>query len=100
MSDEKTYFFDKPQNIKLVLRIFYALCIVLLVLDFVLSRYIYHAWEQLPGFYPIYGFVGCVILVIVAKWMRIFLMRSEFYYDDKVEQSQESSASEGKHDDS
>jgi ribonucleotide reductase beta subunit family protein with ferritin-like domain len=33
------------------------------------------------GFYPLYGFVGCVILVLVATWIRKFLIRDENYYE-------------------
>ncbi|MNC99811.1 hypothetical protein D3C83_182230 [compost metagenome] len=40
-----------------------------------------HGWEGVWGFYPAYGFAGCVLLVVVAKWMRTFLMRDENYYD-------------------
>ena len=67
MNDEKKYFFDNPDNIKLVLRVFYGLCILLFALDFVIHRHVYHPWENLWGFYPIYGFVGCVVLVLIAK---------------------------------
>lgn len=88
MSDEKTYFFDKPENIKKVLRVFYGSCVLLFALDFVIHRHVYHPLEGLWGFYPLYGFVGCVVLVLVAKWMRSFLMRDEHYYR-KLEQARE-----------
>lgn len=93
MDNERKYFFDDPNNIKRLLYVFYGICILLLFLDFIIHRHISHQWENLWGFYPVYGFVGCVVLVLVAKWMRTFLMRSENYYDDdrKVE-SDESSA--------
>ena len=80
MKDEKTYFFDKPENIRKVLRVFYVICALLLLLDVIVHRHVLHPWEWLWGFYPLYGFVGCVVLVLVAKWMRTFLMRSEDYY--------------------
>lgn len=81
MENEKSYFFDNPANIKRVLRIFYACCVGLLLLDVVIHRHVVHSWEKLFGFYPLYGFVGCVILVLIAKWMRTFLMRDEDYYE-------------------
>ncbi|WP_299595297.1 hypothetical protein [uncultured Microbulbifer sp.] len=83
MNSEKTYFFDNPDNIRKVLRVFYATCFVLFALDFVIHRHTEYRWEGLPGFYPVYGFVGCVALVVVAKWMRTFLMRPEDYYDKR-----------------
>lgn len=89
MSEEKSHFFDKPENIKLMLRVFYACCVLLFALDFVIHRHVYHPLEQLWGFYPLYGFVGCVVLVLVARWMRTFLMRDEHYYR-KLEEKRES----------
>lgn len=83
MENDKTYFFDNPQNIKRVLYGLYGCCAALFVLDFVIHRHTIHSWESLWGFYAIYGFVGCVVLVLVAKWMRTFLMRAEDYYDNE-----------------
>ena len=85
MTIEKTHFFDKPENVQRCLKVFYALCVLLLVLDFVIHRHTYHPWENLPVFYPLYGFVGCVVLVLIAKWMRTFLMRDEDYYERELE---------------
>ena len=82
MDNEKKHIFDNPENIKRVLYVFYACCVLLFALDFVIHRHVYHSWENLWGFYPIFGFVACVILVLIAKWMRTFLMRSEDYYDE------------------
>jgi len=74
-------FFDKPENISKMLKVFYVICVLLVVVDFIVHRHIYHSWENIPAFYAIYGFVGCSILVFIAKWMRTFLMREEDYYD-------------------
>ena len=82
MDNEKKHFFDDPNNVKRVLYGFYACCVFLFALDFVIHRHIYHSWENLWGFYPIFGFIACVILVLIAKWMRTVLMRPEDYYDE------------------
>jgi hypothetical protein len=79
---ETVHVFDKPANVRRVLALLYAACALLLLADFVLHRHIDHPLESLPGFYAVYGFLGCVSLVIVAKEMRRLLMRSEDYYDD------------------
>jgi len=83
MDNEKKYFFDNPNNIKRMMHVFYAICAILVVLDFVIHRHVVHSWENLWAFYPLYGFVGCVVLVLVATWMRTFLMRGEDYYDNE-----------------
>lgn len=83
MSDKQTKpdFFDKPENIQKMLKVFYVICALLVIVDFVVHRHIYHDWENIPAFYAIYGFVGCVVLVIIAKAMRKVLMKEEDYYD-------------------
>ena len=79
---EKKHIFDKPENIKRLLWIFYAICAGLFLIDAVFHRHVIHAWENLFGFYSVFGFVACVVLVLVAKEMRKVLMRKDNYYDD------------------
>ena len=82
MEKEKQHIFDDPRNLKRLLRVFFTLCAVLLLLDVVHHRHMIHPWEHLWGFYGIFGFVACVALVLIAKEMRKVLMRPEDYYDD------------------
>ncbi|NIB41449.1 hypothetical protein HBA55_17730 [Pseudomaricurvus alkylphenolicus] len=77
----KTDFFDKPENIHKILKVFYILCALLVATDFLVHRHIYHDWEKIPAFYAMYGFGGCVLLVLIAKAMRKVLMKGEDYYD-------------------
>ena len=88
MASEKQYFFDNPDNVRKVLRVFYGICILLFALDLVIHRHTEFRWEGVPGFYPVYGFVGCVVLVFAAKWMRSFLMRPQDYYDKRELEAQ------------
>lgn len=78
-------FFDRPETLRGILYSLYAICGLLFGLDFMIHRHTEHPWEGLYGFYPIYGFIGCVILVLVAKWMRKILMRGEDYYQQTRE---------------
>jgi Ca2+/Na+ antiporter len=83
--NNKKYLFDNPKNVKLLVRSLYFICFVLFVLDIVIHRHIYHPWEAFTGFYAIYGFLACVILVLIAREMRKVVMRDEDYYDSKDE---------------
>lgn len=88
-AEQKIPFFDNPKNVMWILRVFYAICILLVVADFIVHRHIYVSFEEIPAFYALYGFVACVVLVVIAKAMRKFVMRDEHYYDkreDEVEQ--------------
>lgn len=83
MSNEqnKPDFFDKKENIDKIINVFYVMCALLVIADFIVHRHIYHDWENIPAFYAVYGFIGCVVLVLIAKLMRKVLMREEDYYD-------------------
>ncbi|MDX1734255.1 MAG: hypothetical protein R3228_07805 [Halioglobus sp.] len=80
MADEKRYLFDQPRNVQRVLWTLYTCATVLLLLELVVHRHTEHPWEWLPGFYPAYGFIGCVVLVVAAKWLRRIIIRPEDYY--------------------
>ena len=80
-NDEKTYLFDNPRNVSRLLLGFYIICGGLFLADFIAHRHIVHSWEGIPGFYALYGFVACVVLVLIAKEMRKLVMRKEDYYD-------------------
>ena len=89
--EERKHLFDDPRNVRVVLRILYAVCAAVFLLDIVNLgmhwlgagelRHAEHSWEVLPGFHPIYGFVACVALVLIAKQLRKILMRDEDFYD-------------------
>lgn len=79
--DEAPRMWDKKENVDLLLRAFYTALAVLVLLDLVIHRHVYHPWEALFGFHAWYGFAACWILVVIAKQMRRVLMRSEDYYD-------------------
>ena len=79
--ETKKHLFDDPRNTQRVVRGLVIACAVLFGLDAVLHRHVAHPWEGLFGFYAIYGFVACVLLVLLAKEMRKVVMRDEAYYE-------------------
>lgn len=39
-------------------------------------------WDALPGFHLLYGFISCVLIIVVSKAIgHWWLMRDEDYYD-------------------
>lgn len=81
MEEEQQHLFDKPENIRRLLRILYLACALLLALDLIIHRHVIHTWESLWGFYGFYGFLACIGLVLTAKQLRKILQRPEDYYD-------------------
>jgi hypothetical protein len=80
---QKTYLFDNPRNVRRVVLGLVGACVILAGLDLVLHRHVSHPWEAMTGFYALYGFVACVLLVLLAKEMRKVLIRKEDYYDEE-----------------
>ena len=86
MALKKKHLFDQPRNVHRLIWIFFALCALLLGLDWLFHRHLSFAEGVFPvegwfGFYAIYGFVACVLLVLMATQLRKVLMRREDYYD-------------------
>ena len=87
MSDKK-HIFDKKKNIMVLLLVFFSSCVFFFFLDLIFyaglaDKHAVFEWEDWIGFYPVFGFVGCVILVLVSKYiLRPIVMRDEDHHDD------------------
>ncbi|HSM61155.1 MAG TPA: hypothetical protein VK849_10180 [Longimicrobiales bacterium] len=73
---------DRKGNVDGLLRILYGVAALLVLLDLVVHRHAEHPWEGLFSFYPLYGFVGIVLLVGLARVLRALVMRPEDHYGD------------------
>lgn len=41
-----------------------------------------HWWNHVPGFYAIWGFLGCIVIILASKWVgKRFIQQKEDYYD-------------------
>lgn len=76
------YFRDR---LKTVVRVGYVVLALLVVVDATLvDKHHAHTWvEHLPGFWAVFGFVACVLIIILSKWYgHLGIMTREDYYDD------------------
>lgn len=57
---------------------------LLVVIDFFLPRpYLHFVWDSFPGFSAVYGFVSCILIIVVSKALgKLWLLKPEDYYDD------------------
>ena len=72
---------DQPRNVTKLVWALIAVCVALFFADGFYEKHGEVTAEYLFGFYGIYGFTGCVALVLAAKWLRTVVMRREDYYD-------------------
>jgi hypothetical protein len=77
-------FFGDEQSARPRRRLFYLALVLIVLADFlVLREHAEYLWDSLPGWSAVYGFVSCVLLIFVSKFLghRVGLMRREDYYD-------------------
>ena len=74
-------FLDPPQNRRRVRKYFYISLVLLLAIDLFIPKHGHFAWEEAPFFFAVYGFIGCVGLIFIAKVLRLLVKRKENYYD-------------------
>lgn len=79
--------FQKPANFRRVLYGLFGACALFVLIDLAFfvtgfDKHPHFRWEQWPGFRAVYGFVACVVLVLVSRFvLRPLVMRREDYYD-------------------
>jgi len=75
--------FDKPENVKKLLFVFFVVLAALLIADFFIHKHADFPWEARTNFFAVYGFISYVGLIYISKLLRPFLKRKEDYYEDK-----------------
>ena len=74
--------FDHPKNIRRLRIGFYAVLVLTVVPDFFLHKHVlFSPVEAWPGFYALFGFISCVVIILVSKLLGFVLKRPEDYYD-------------------
>ena len=68
---------------KTVKKIAYGILVLLVMVDFIIPRHEIHFFgDKIPGFWSLFGFSACVVIIIVSKWLgKNGLMKDEDYYD-------------------
>ncbi len=68
---------------KTVKKFAYIILVLLIAADFIIPRHEIHFFgDKIPGFWSLYGFISCVLIIVVSKWLgQHWLVRDEDYYD-------------------
>ena len=74
-------------RLKTAVRVCFVLLALLVLLDafpaLVNKEHAHTQAEQIPGFWAVFGFVGCAVLIILSKWFgHAGIMNREDYYDE------------------
>ena len=68
---------------KTVKKLAYGILVLLIAADSIIPRHEIHFFgDKVPGFWSLYGFISCVLIIVVSKWLgHHWLVRDEDYYD-------------------
>jgi len=76
-------YLGNPDNAGRLKKLLYITLAVIVAADFLVPRE--HAaffWDDIPGWSAVYGFISCVIIIVVSKFLgHRGLMKKEDYYD-------------------
>ncbi|HAG50582.1 MAG: hypothetical protein A2X87_04085 [Deltaproteobacteria bacterium GWC2_42_51] len=77
------FFLGDPANTGRLKKLLYITLAVIVASDFIVHReHAVFIWDKIPGWSAIYGFISCVLLIFVSKFIgHIWLMKDEDYYD-------------------
>ena len=67
-----------------VKKIAYIVLILVIITDFFIPRHeIHFIGDQIPGFWSLFGFVACVMIILISKWIgHLGIMQDENYYNE------------------
>jgi hypothetical protein len=72
----------RPRTIRLLWRVFIAILLLSIAIQFLSGSDGHFGIDGWIGFGAVYGFLSCLIMVLVAKGLGYVLKRDERYYDD------------------
>ena len=69
---------------KTMKNIAYAMLIIIIVVDFFIPRHEIHFFgDGIPGFWSLFGFVACILIFLISKWIgHLGIMQDENYYNE------------------
>jgi hypothetical protein len=74
-----------PANSKTLKKLGYLSLVLVFVADFFVHRdHALYIWDKIPGWGAFYGFVSCVLIILVSKFLghQGRIMQDEDYYND------------------
>lgn len=74
------HWLDDPLNVKKLWRGFLVLLALTVLAGFFVDLHPHFEIERLPGFNALYGFIACLLMIVGAKALGIFLKRGDSYY--------------------
>ena len=67
-----------------VKKIGYIVLILVFIVDFFIPRLeIHFIGDKIPGFWSLFGFIACILIILISKWIgHLGIMQDENYYNE------------------
>ncbi|MFT5115193.1 MAG: hypothetical protein ACI8P9_004537 [Parasphingorhabdus sp.] len=77
---EQDVWLVRPSSIRIMWRAFWAILILTVLAQFVIKVKGYFGFDGWIGFGAAFGFISCLLMVLLAKALGKFLKRDQEYY--------------------
>ena len=69
---------------KIMKYIAYATLILIILIDYFIPRHEIHFFgDRIPGFWSLFGFVACILIILISKWIgHLGIVQDENYYNE------------------
>ena len=82
MKQKKEFdYFDRPDVKRKLWILLFVVCVLTVVPDFFIHKHPHFGFDGFIGFYAIFGFVACAVLILLSKVIGRVLKVKEDYYD-------------------
>ncbi len=78
--DDKTHWLDQPRNVKRLWRGFLVVLVLTVLAQLLVALHPHFAVEGVFGFAAWFGFGSCVLMIVFAKALALWLKRPDSYY--------------------
>jgi hypothetical protein len=78
------FYIGDSANSRQLKRMGYIALVLVVIADFFVHRaHAHYIWDKIPGWGAFYGFVSCVVIILVSKFLghQGGIMKKEDYYD-------------------
>ena len=81
--DTQLHWLVRPKNIKLLWRGFIGVLVLTVVAEFFVHLHPHFEIESWFGFHAAYGFIVCLLMIVVAKGLGLLIKRPDTFYDEE-----------------
>jgi len=85
MIKKMVLYVGNPANSRTLKKLGYLSLALVFLSDFFVHReHAMYIWDKIPGWGAVYGFVSCVLIILVSKFIghQCGIMQDEDYYND------------------